>query len=223
MPIRHYGVLKCQALEGKLGQGSTPHYQVLVVENDVNYRLAINVKSQASPSELLYYIDENLQDEMLTGLQKLDFGYTLLPSHSSGQEDHNPLALDYVRGGLFDTKSMVPMPYQKDGENNDLNELLDRVITQAIQDKNAVIYAFGEKWGPENKADKYFHFQPGNGVHDMHMNQGNSSRWRSDDGPWQDGGLLIHFAKENRWTGIFLAFQSQSFYTDDRTGHQIEA
>jgi Uncharacterized conserved protein (DUF2278)/Lamin Tail Domain len=39
---------------------------------------------------------------------------------------------------------------------------------------------------------------------------------------WQDGGLLIHFPSEDRWVGIFLAFQSQAWHTDDSTGHAIE-
>ena len=39
--------------------------------------------------------------------------------------------------------------------------------------------------------DKIFGFLPGNGIHDIHMNQGNSSRFVRDDGVWQDGGLLM--------------------------------
>ena len=41
--------------------------------------------------------------------------------------------------------------------------------------------------------DKYFGFLPGNGIHDIHMNQGNSGRFVQDDGVYQDGGLLVHF------------------------------
>jgi Uncharacterized conserved protein (DUF2278) len=85
------------------------------------------------------------------------------------------------------------------------------------------VYAFGEPWGPESARDKVFGFRPGNGVHDIHMNQGNSARFRGDDGVWQDGGLLLHFPGENRWVGIFLAFQSQAWHTDDTTGHAIAA
>ena len=66
-----------------------------------------------------------------------------------------------------------------------------------------------------------FGFKPGNGVHDIHMNQGNSARFRGDDGVWQDGGLLLRL--DGRWVGIFLAFQSQAWHTDDRTGHAIAA
>jgi hypothetical protein len=85
------------------------------------------------------------------------------------------------------------------------------------------MYAFGERWGPEaNTTDKVFGFAPGNGVHDIHMNQGNSARFRGDDGVRQDGGLLMHFPAASRWVGIFLAFQSQAWRTDDVTGHAID-
>lgn len=47
------------------------------------------------------------------------------------------------------------------------------------------------------------------------MNQGNVEKWKGDNGIWQDGGILIHFEKEEEWVGIFLAFQSQSWCTDE--------
>ena len=53
------------------------------------------------------------------------------------------------------------------------------------------------------------------------MNQGNVGKFISDDGVWQDGGLLFHFPERDQWVGIFLAFQSQAWHTDDRTGHTI--
>ena len=33
--------------------------------------------------------------------------------------------------------------------------------------------------------------------------------------------MLLHFPGESRWVGIFLAFQSQAWHTDDSTGHAI--
>ena len=76
--------------------------------------------------------------------------------------------------------------------------------------------------GPEATTwDKVFGFLPGNGVHDVHMNQGNSQQFRRDDGVWQDGGLLLHYLTQDQWVAIFLAFQSQAWHTDDRTGHAI--
>ena len=53
------------------------------------------------------------------------------------------------------------------------------------------------------------------------MNQGNSGTFQRDDGVWQDGGLLLHYPAQSRWVGIFLAFQSQAWHTDDVTGHII--
>ena len=38
------------------------------------------------------------------------------------------------------------------------------------------------------------------------MNQGNSQRFRHDDGVWQDGGMLLHFPSSQQWVGVFLAF-----------------
>jgi hypothetical protein len=39
------------------------------------------------------------------------------------------------------------------------------------------------------------------------------ARYRNDDGVWQDGGLIVGT------TAILLRFRSQSWQTDDRTGH----
>ena len=97
-------------------------------------------------------------------------------------------------------------------------------MQRAVADENALVYAFGERWGPEaGVKDKYFGFLPGNGIHDIHMNQGNSGRFTGDDGVFQDGGLLVHFPDQHEWTAMFLKFQSQAWHTDDRTGHTIAA
>ena len=92
----------------------------------------------------------------------------------------------------------------------------------AIQESDAVVYAFGQRWGPEaTTKDKIFKFLPGNGVHDIHMNQGNVPPFQGDDTVWQDGGLLFQFPSADQWVALFLAFQSQAWHTDDRTGHTI--
>jgi hypothetical protein len=117
---------------------------------------------------------------------------------------------------------MTPLPINLPGPDNDLNEKLDQIVQRAMADEAAYVYAFGQRWGPEeNKADKYFGFVPGNGVHDIHMNQGNVGKFVDDDGVWQDGGLIFEFPNQNQWTAVFLKFQSQSWHTDDVTGHTI--
>jgi uncharacterized protein YukJ len=132
-------------------------------------------------------------------------------------------SLDFIRANLFDPAQMRTLPPDLSGADNDLADLLDQYVARAIADPAATLYAFGQRWGPEPQPDKVFGFSPGGGVHDIHMNQGNAGQFQRDDGVWQDGALVIHFAAEPRWVGIFLAFQSQSWHTDDVTGHAITA
>ncbi|MDF5710965.1 MAG: DUF2278 family protein [Nostoc sp. S4] len=217
MPLKNYGVLKGRAIDRKLGEGSTPHYQVLLTDEKQKHRIAINVKSKQSPSELLYFVDENFSHPIAKELHELDFGFKELANKPGG------LALDYIRANLFDPAQMKPLPYNLPGPDNDLSELLELYIARAVASPEAVLYPFGEKWGPEKDIeDKYFGFLPGNGIHDIHMNQGNAGQFQKDNGVWQDGGLLIHYPARNQWVGIFLAFQSQSFHTDDTTGNRID-
>jgi uncharacterized protein YukJ len=216
MPLKKYGVLVARAIERRREGGTdSPHYQVRLADGvGATYRAAVNVLSQESPSELLYFVDDDLKHPITATLAGLTPGWHQLPPRGG---------LDFVRGNLFTRADMRALPPDVTGPDNDLADMLDHYVVRAIDEPDALLYAFGEPWGPESVRDKVFGFRPGNGVHDIHMNQGNSARFRGDDGVWQDGGLLLHFPGENRWVGIFLAFQSQAWHTDDTTGHAIEA
>jgi len=206
----NYGVLK-GTVAGHLRDADDDHYQILVHAGKVVYRIASNVKSSApkAPSTLLFLSLTTLPKELIARLQGLPVGFTKLASKPGG------VALDYVRGGLFKVKSMTPVPPDKPGVDNDLKDKLEDAVLKAISLEGSTIYAFGARWGPEKKADQYFKFVPGNGVHDIHMNQGNSGKYKKDNGIWQDGSLVICYP-DNKWRAFFLAFQSQSFKTDNR-------
>ena len=219
MPLKGYGVLRGKAIERRReGSSDTPHFQIRVVDGDgVDFRIAVNVKSQSAPSDLLYLLEDDFRHPITAGLEAFAPGWHDLPRAPG---DVN---LDYVRGNLFDPALMRALPPDAAGPDNDLADVLDAHITRAIGDPSADLYAFGQRWGPEDGIpDKVFGFEPGDGVHDIHMNQGNDSTFVRDDGVWQDGGLLVHFPAVSRWIGIFLAFQSQAWHTDDVTGHAIE-
>src|SRR4051812_29290722 len=216
MPLRAYGVLAGRVVDRRReGLTDTPHYQIHVVSTDgTSFRLAVNVQSQESPSELLYLVDENFQHPLTSALAAGD-GWRLLPPGPGGAN------LDFIRANLFDHTKMRSLPPDVSGPDNDLADVLDHYVERAMADPTAELYAFGERFGPESIPDKVFAFTPGNGVHDIHMNQGNSPRFARDDGVWQDGGLLLHFPAAARWVAVFLAFQSQSWHTDDTTGHAL--
>ncbi len=217
MSLSDYGVLVGRIADRKRegGKGS-PHYQIHVRGGGVDFRVAVNVLSALPPSELLYVADEDFQHPMLAELESASEGFTTLPGKPAG------VALDFIRGNLFDRLAMRTLPPDLAGPDNDLADKLDHYVLRASRDPNSRLYAFGQRWGPEpGVPDKVFGFSPGNGVHDVHMNQGNSGRFTRDDGVWQDGALLIHFPAARQWVAIFLAFQSQTWHTDDTTGHAL--
>jgi uncharacterized protein YukJ len=219
MPLRSYGVLSGHVRDTRReGATDSPHYQIHIADDaGTSYRIAVNVESQQSPSELLFLVLEDFRHPLTDALPAAGSGWTPLASRPGGPN------LDYIRANVFDPSAMRPLPPDVTGPDNDLADLLDHYVRRAMGDRQAVAYVFGERFGPEpTTPDKVFGFRPGNGVHDVHMNQGNSGQFRRDDGVWQDGGLLLHFLAESRWVAIFLAFQSQAWHTDDTTGHALE-
>ena len=164
MPIANYGVFKGRPISRRLGSGSSPHYQVEVVDdNGEHYRVAVNVLSQTSPSEVMFYTKPFFVHPITTIVGALSTGFhALSPGPNSG-------ALDFIRGNLLQPGLMTPLPISATGADNDLNDKLDGLVQRAMSDENSFLYAFGQRWGPENKADQYFGFKPGNGIHDIHM------------------------------------------------------
>jgi uncharacterized protein YukJ len=218
MPLRSYGVLSGHIVDTRReGESDSPHYQVHVVDDaGTNYRAAVNVQSQQSPSELLFLVLEDFRHPLTAALSATASGWTPLAARPGGPN------LDYIRANVLDPSAMRRLPPDVTGPDNDLADLLDHYLRRAVGDPQVLAYVFGQRFGPEGTTpDKVFGFLPGNGVHDVHMNQGNSGQFRRDDGVWQDGGLVLHFVAESRWVAIFLAFQSQAWHTDDTTGHAI--
>ncbi|MFE5586851.1 DUF2278 family protein [Kitasatospora sp. NPDC056531] len=217
MPPIKYGVLAARAVDSirEAANVSTPHYQIHVRDDGgTDYRIAVNVRSQDTPPNLLYVAIDDFHHPLIQLLPPAGSGWHPEPSRPG------TASLDFIRGNLFDPAAMRVLPPDVPGPDNDLEDLLDHYIQRAIADQTIALYAFGQRW-PTEASDPVFHFPPGNGVHDIHMNQGNDAAHANEDGVWQDGGLLMHVAPENRWVAIFLAFQSQSWHTDDTTGHAL--
>jgi uncharacterized protein YukJ len=178
----------------------------------------VNVKSAApnAPTTHLFLTTTSVPAELKTGLRALSTGHKLLASKPGG------LAQDYVRGGIVKPGNMQPVPPDAEGVDNDLKDKLEDAVLKALAEADSVVYALGEKWGPErNRADQYFRFKPGNGIHDIHMNQGSSGKYKKDNGVFQDGAIYIEYP-DDKWRAFFFAFQSQTFVTDDK-GNPTEA
>jgi uncharacterized protein YukJ len=211
MPIRNYGVLKARVVKGRAEhRGMTPHFDVLASADGTLFRIAINTRStDRQRPDLLYACDERFEHPLTKGLTALEDGFHPLPFAAGG-------GLDYVRDRLMTRERMRVMPADLPGPDNDLNEMLERWVDVAASDETARVYAYGSRWGPDGEHDPIFGFQPGNGVHDVHMNQGNPGRHLHENGIRQDGALFFHLPADNRWVAIFLAFQHQIWHTDER-------
>jgi uncharacterized protein YukJ len=216
MPLKNYAVLKGRPIGNRLATGASPHYQVLVSENGTMHRIAVNVRSQDG-SEVEFLVRSRFVHPITDLLAAMPEGLHKLQSKPGG------VALDFIRGNLMQPWELKPLPLSAAGPDNDLNEKIDAYVQRAMSDEDAMIYAFGETWGPENdKADKYFGFKPGRGIHDIHFNQGNPpGRFAAQNGPWQDGGLIFEFPRDDQWAAAFLKFQSQAWHSSDDGGDPI--
>jgi uncharacterized protein YukJ len=217
MPIADYSVLAGKPTAGKVVSGASAHYQITMQAAGGPFTVAVNIQS-VDGSEVLYAIVEDFTPPDLAGLTALSMGMTRLQSVPGG------LALDYVRsmvGGtpMITKAQMTLLPQMAAKAKGSAEEqmilrarakaLENAVVTllnMTIADKDGVIYAFGSAYADSGKVD---------GIHDIHMNQGNpANNHGGDNGVWQDGALFINLPSKKTWTAVFIAFQTESWSTD---------
>jgi uncharacterized protein YukJ len=122
MPLKNYGVLKGRPIEVRLGTSQNAHYQVHLIDESLDYRIAVNVASALAPSEVEYVVIDDFRHPITDKIVDFPQGYTMLQANATSG------ALDYIRGNLFDRSLMRPLPFNVPGVDNDLNEKIDRVI-----------------------------------------------------------------------------------------------
>ena len=218
MPIANYSVLAGRPTAGKVVGGSSAHYQITMQATGGPFTVAVNIQS-VDGSEVLYAILEGFTPPDLPGLTALKMGMTVLKSQPGG------LALDFVRstvnGAPMITKAqmtLLPKANEKAqgasaeavaiqrAKERALENAVVTLLNMTIADKDGVIYAFGSAYSDSGKVD---------GIHDIHMNQGNPrNNHGGDNGVWQDGALMIHLPAKKTWTAVFIAFQTESWATD---------
>ena len=212
MPVHQYSVVKGTPLSGSISPTSRPHYLIELEANGTQFQIAVNVESDTgvgSSAEVLYLLNESWTPPDQTTLEALPMGLTVLAG-----KDGNP-AIDYLRsraGGepLVTRAAMTTLPLPGKTNSENLQNAVIQYLNQAIADKNGTIYAFGAQ------------YTTGNGIHDIHMNQGNPKADHSgDNGIWQDGLLVFSMpgfgmgSGTAQWVAIFIAFQEQVWSTDE--------
>jgi uncharacterized protein YukJ len=211
-------VLAGRPTAGKVVSGASAHYQITMQAAGGPFTVAVNIQS-VDGSEVLYAIEEGFTPPDLAGLMALPMGMTVLKSVAGG------LALDYVRstvGGapMITRAQMTLLPKQgakakgfgveaeaiQRAKARALENAVVTLLNMTIADEDGVIYAFGSAFSDKGRVD---------GIHDIHMNQGNpANNHGGDNGVWQDGALFIHLPSKSTWTAVFLAFETESWNTD---------
>jgi uncharacterized protein YukJ len=195
-----------------------------------SWRVAFNVRSEQKPFPVRYCIDNDFRGPLTEAMAALPEGIS--PARNVTGDDvstfmsERELALDFVRGGFVSAADLKLLEAGPANTKSYLQRQLEMHVQMAKEDAASFVCAFGVPWGPENKPDQYFGFEPGQGIHDIHMNQGNSGsfkrhQFRDDDGAGQDGGLFFRLPQSGVWVAFFVAFQSQSFDTDE-DGHRTD-
>ncbi len=205
MPIYQYGVLVGDPQPGSVSgpRGRPPHYLIPVNAGGSQYQIAVNIESDVGDSQVLYSIKSNFQPPNSGLLTALAQGMNPI----SAQGDP---AIDFVRSRsagepIVTLAQMQLLPLPLEHNSGDLNNAVVELLNQATSDPDGVIYALGSQ------------YTDGSGIHDIHMNQGNPSSGghSGDNGIWQDGAILFQLPGSGTWTAIFIAFQGQSWTTDD--------
>jgi Uncharacterized conserved protein (DUF2278) len=85
MALKGYGVLAGQVSDSRAeGGADSPHFQIRVRGRGTDFRVAVNVLSQESPSELLFVADESFSHPLLQALPDLADGFTAVPNQAGG-------------------------------------------------------------------------------------------------------------------------------------------
>jgi uncharacterized protein YukJ len=219
---RHYGILRGRVDVFKREDDfSTPHLQIRVVDgHNQAWRVPVNVLSGDQSLVIFHRADPLQNHPILATLPQVAAGLTSLPPALRSASS----ALDYFRAPLFDWPTGVAVPHTGPGAHDDLQDVLVPYLKQ-LRDQDGELFVFGAKF-PEpgqqpNPRPIDHEFHTVQGVHDIHMNQGNArpGPFARDNGVFQDGGLILKFG--SRYVGLFLRFETEWLPTDNATGHRL--
>src|SRR5262249_9653931 len=158
--IDGYTLLRGKARRWLDASAASPHGQVLVECAGGRHRVAVDVTSPDRPHELLYLVDGDYQHAITASLLAEAEGLTPLRCEPGGR------ALDCVRGHLCEPRRMRPVPVDA-GAANDLVRVLGATIARAIDETDAVTFAFGRATHGDGP-DPYFDFAPARAIVDTH-------------------------------------------------------
>lgn len=205
MPIQDYGVwVATPTFFNAERTGKSPHGTLTFSDGTNKYKTTkanINVKSTTKDTRLVYWHDAQFTNSITENMAALPKGFTPLSDAATGSTG---VRLDLLRGGLETLASGIVLETNVTGANNDIVDDLTNIFSNGISQK-ATVYIWGSQYVDSSSVA---------GIHDIHMNQGDTGSFKSDNGIWQDGSFVLEFP-DGHYEAVFLAFAEQYTQTDD--------
>ncbi|KAI1842649.1 hypothetical protein JX265_000307 [Neoarthrinium moseri] len=204
MTIPRYGVWRGTATKWEPTQRDNDHGHITFTDGESDdLDCAVDVKSKDSDSRIVFWdvVSFDSTHPLTQKLDQLAQGYHAITDHTS-----NGLGLDYLKGKLVNVNQGRILDYQENGPDNDILDFLNPILNAAVS-QGADMYLFGSKYSSDD------------GIHDIHMNQGDAGRFAKENGVYQDGGMIFNFGSDGEmtgWQGVFLAFATQAEQTDSK-------
>ncbi len=180
------------------------HLHFTLDVDGADWDIAANVGTDNAVDLLKYKIVQNFHHPIVETLRTAPPGKSILSGTNALP------ALDFLRSTILDDTGGWQESDVLDGSpGQEPPTRLNALLSKAFDNKIGV-YVFGR------------FYTDGNGVHDVHMNQGSRDRYihragddRNDHNDiWQDGALMLDLGVAG-WVAYFSAFMQQTVPTDE--------
>jgi uncharacterized protein YukJ len=185
--------------------------------HEIQYHLHFSLLVAGDKWDVAVNVGTNDADDLLTYKFAFDFRHSVIQTLAASEAGSHDLtgqtalpALDFLRSDvLAQTGKWRDSDVMDGSEAPEPSATLHRLLSKA-KEQDFDVYVFGR------------FYSEGNGIHDIHLNQGSTKsfihRAGSDSNDhndvWQDGALLVDIG-EPEWAAYFAAFNQQLVPTDE--------
>jgi uncharacterized protein YukJ len=185
--------------------------------NEIQYHLHVSMLVDGDRWDVAINVGTNDDDDLLKYKLVFDFRHPIIQTLAAADAASHDLtgqtalpALDFLRSDLLANTGKWRDSDVMDGSDaTEPSAALKRLLSKAHQ-SGFDVYVFGR------------FYSEGNGIHDVHLNQGSTKSFIHRPGTdsndhndiWQDGAVMVDVG-EPEWAAYFSAFNQQLVPTDD--------
>ena len=206
-----YGYVKAKVVSEPMLQSS--HHS-----HEIQYHLHVSMLVDGGQWDVAINVGTNDDDDLLKYKLVFDFRHPIIQTLADAEDGAHDLtgqttlpALDLLRNPdlLANTGKWRDSDVMDGSDATEPAATLKRLLSKARSD-DLDVYVFGR------------FYSEGNGIHDVHLNQGSTKSFIHRPGDdsndhndiWQDGAVMVNIG-EPEWAAYFSAFNQQLVPTDE--------